>query len=113
MKTSKLLAQRMAVVVAALVFLASPTAWAQQGECSGGLCGVPNQTGGSPCTNGVCSGGCGCGCSVLINQTDLGSTYQYSDDYDNDGWEDDFDNCPFSANGDQGDSDGDGFGDSS
>jgi hypothetical protein len=76
-------------------------------ECTGGLCGTPNESGGG---GGGC--GCGCGCSILINQTDLGDTYQYSDDFDNDGWEDDFDNCPFSPNGDQSDADGDGFGDS-
>ena len=61
------------------------------------------------------SGGGGCGCgggSILIANTDLGDTYQYADDFDNDGWEDDFDNCPFSANADQGDGDADGFGDS-
>lgn len=75
----------------------------QQGECTGGLCGTPNQSGGG------C--GCGCGCSILINQTDIGDTYQYADDYDDDGWEDDFDNCPFANNGDQVDADGDGVGD--
>jgi len=93
------------LVMVGLMLLLNPSlSNAQQGECSGGLCGTPNQTGGGGC-------GCGCGCSILIAQTDLGDTYQYSDDYDNDGWEDDFDNCPFSANGDQGDGDGDGFGD--
>jgi hypothetical protein len=73
------------------------------GECSGGLCGAPNMTGG---------GGCGCGGgSILIAMTDVGDTYQYADDYDSDGFEDDFDNCPFAANFDQADSDGDGVGD--
>src|SRR6185436_20615860 len=76
----------------------------QGGECTGGLCGTPNQTGGGGC-------GCGCGCSILINQTDVGDTYQYADDYDDDGYEDDFDNCPFSINNDQLDVDGDGIGD--
>ncbi len=72
-------------------------------ECSGGLCGTPNQSGG---------GGCGCGGgSILINNTDRGDTYQYSDDYDNDGFEDDYDNCTFASNPDQRDSDGDGIGD--
>jgi MYXO-CTERM domain-containing protein len=87
--------------------LATPTAFAQSGndggECSGGLCGAPNRTGG---------GGCGCGGgSILINFTDVGDTYQYSDDYDDDGFEDDFDNCAFADNPDQADTDGDGIGD--
>jgi MYXO-CTERM domain-containing protein len=90
------------------LMLAAAPAWAQdsgdnQGECSGGLCGTPDQSGG---------GGCGCGGgSILINNTDIGDTYQYSDDYDNDGFEDDFDNCPFASNADQADTDGDGIGD--
>ncbi len=72
------------------------------GECSGGLCGTPDQTG----------GGCGCGGgSILINRTDRGDTYQFSDDYDDDGFEDDFDNCPFASNALQADADGDGVGD--
>jgi MYXO-CTERM domain-containing protein len=75
----------------------------QGGECTGGLCGTPNQSGGG------CS--CSCGCSILINRTDVGNTYQYADDYDNDGIEDDFDNCPFVPNADQADGDGDGIGD--
>ena len=73
------------------------------GECSGGLCGTPDQSGG---------GGCGCGGgSILIANTDEGDTYQYADDYDEDGLEDDYDNCPFAANNSQVDSDGDGVGD--
>lgn len=88
---------------ALVVLLPSTNAQAQQGECSSGLCGTPEQSGGG------C--GCGCGCSILIAQTDLGDTYQTADDFDNDGMEDDFDNCPYSPNTGQVDSDGDGAGD--
>ncbi len=79
-------------------------AFAGAGECSGGVCGTPQQSG----------GGCGCcgGGSILINNTDEGDTYQYADDYDEDGIEDDFDNCPFVKNKSQVDADGDGVGDS-
>ncbi len=67
-----------------------------------GECGTPEMSG----------GGCGCGGggSILIANTDLGDTYQYADDYDDDGVEDPYDNCPRVAN-DQADSDGDGVGD--
>lgn len=90
-----------------LTFAAVPVAYAQNGdgnaECASGLCGTPNQSGG---------GGCGCGGgSILVNNTDRGDTYQYSDDFDGDGMEDDFDNCPFAINIDQLDTDGDGIGD--
>src|SRR5688572_20840598 len=73
------------------------------GECSGGFCGTPNQVGGG------C--GCGCGCAILIANTDTGDTYSESDDFDQDGYEDDFDNCPFIQNRDQVDGDGDSLGD--
>ncbi|MFH1807468.1 MAG: thrombospondin type 3 repeat-containing protein [Pseudomonadota bacterium] len=89
--------------LAALSVLVSNLALAQA-ECGGGACGTPYQSGGG--------GGCGCGGgSILINNTDMGDTYQYADDFDIDGWEDDFDNCPFAVNAGQEDSDGDGFGD--
>ena len=45
---------------------------------------------------------CGCG-SVLVAMTDRGDTYQFADDFDGDGIEDDFDNCPFLSNWDQDD----------
>jgi hypothetical protein len=72
-------------------------------ECDNnyGDCGTPQQSGG---------GGGGGGGSILVNNTDLGDTYQYADDYDDDGIEDNSDNCPFEANPDQADDDGDGWG---
>ncbi|MBN2718856.1 MAG: thrombospondin type 3 repeat-containing protein [Deltaproteobacteria bacterium] len=66
-------------------------------------CGTPEQSGGG--------GGGGGGGSILINNTDVGVTYQFSDDYDDDGVEDPYDNCPFVANQDGLDGDGDGLGD--
>jgi MYXO-CTERM domain-containing protein len=73
------------------------------GECDLGQCGTPKNNG----------GGCGCGCggSILVDYTDVGKTYEQSDDSDHDGIDDDLDNCPFAANADQLDTDGDGFGD--
>lgn len=88
-----------------MVFCVGSVVQAQdgEGECTGSLCGTPDESGG---------GGCGCGCgSILIANTDLGDTYQYSDDCDNDGLEDDFDNCPFAPNMSQSDGDGDQIGD--
>ncbi|PIE20091.1 MAG: thrombospondin [Proteobacteria bacterium] len=67
-----------------------------------GQCGTPEQSGG---------GGGGGGGSILINNTDLGDTYQYADDYDDDGVEDPYDNCPRVTNADQNDADADGVGD--
>lgn len=91
-------------LLVAAVALVPTVSYAQNGpECSGGNCGTPNQSGGG------C--GCGCGCSILVNMTDLGDTYQYADDYDDDGYEDDFDNCPFASNYGQEDADGDTVGD--
>jgi uncharacterized protein (TIGR03382 family) len=89
--------------IGAMALFVSQVAFAQA-ECGGGACGTPYESGGG--------GGCGCGGgSILINNTDMGDTYQYADDFDIDGWEDDFDNCPFAVNPEQADSDGDAFGD--
>ncbi len=88
----------------ALVFC-TPAARAQPvpGECYSGACGTPRESGGG--------GGGGGGGSILINNTDLGDTYQYGDDVDGDGWEDPEDNCPYWPNIDQVDGDGDAVGD--
>ncbi len=94
----------------------APTAWAQAvttsgtdtgagtaGECPDGMCGATVQDGGG------CS--CSCGCGSLVAGTDIGVTYSTTDDYDGDGFADNFDNCPFVFNKDQTDSDGDKIGD--
>lgn len=65
-------------------------------------CGTPEQSGGG--------GGGGGGGSILINNTDVGETYQFADDYDDDGVEDPYDNCPFASNQEQDDGDGDSYG---
>jgi uncharacterized protein (TIGR03382 family) len=92
-----------AALVAMGVFIGTNAFAQSAGECSGGACGTPQTSGG---------GGCGCGGgSILINNTDEGDTYQYADDYDEDGREDDVDNCPFVKNKSQADGDGDGIGD--
>ena len=72
-------------------------------ECDNnyGECGTPEMSG----------GGQGGGGSILIANTDLGDTYQSADDYDDDGVEDSYDNCPRKSNPEQFDSDGDGVGD--
>ena len=72
-------------------------------ECDNnyGECGTPEMSG----------GGQGGGGSVLIANTDLGDTYQSADDYDDDGVEDSYDNCPRKPNREQFDGDGDGVGD--
>ncbi len=74
-------------------------------ECDNnfGACGTPNMSGGG--------GGGGGGGSILIANTDLGDTYQNADDFDDDGLEDPFDNCPRDRNPEQADGDGDGIGD--
>jgi len=75
------------------------SARAQDGECADGLCGTPDK-----------SGGGGGGGSILLQKSDLGDTYQYADDYDEDGIEDEYDNCPFVFNPMQSDADSDGTG---
>ncbi len=82
------------------IYFIARTAGAQSYECDDnyGECGTPDQSG----------GGCGCGGgSILVNNTDLGDTYQFADDYDDDGHEDPFDNCPFITNRDQANDDSD------
>jgi len=73
-------------------------------ECDNnyGECGTPETSGG---------GAAGGGGAILIANTDLGDTYQSADDYDDDGVEDSYDNCPRQRNSEQFDSDGDGVGD--
>jgi len=84
-------------------YAGSGTGSGQPGECAGGTCGTPNNNGG---------GGCGCGGgSILVDYTDVGQTYEQSDDSDHDGIDDALDNCPFTPNPDQADTDGDGVGD--
>gem|GEM_PF-475544 len=93
-----------AVLGVSLTSVSPASAQAPPYECDDnfGQCGTPNQSGG---------GGGGGGGSILINNTDLGDTYQNADDYDDDGVEDPFDNCPRVANPTQGDGDGDAVGD--
>jgi hypothetical protein len=82
------------------ILLAGAGAWA--GECTGGECGTPDQSG----------GGCGCSCgSILVAMTDRGETYQFGDDFDGDGIEDAYDSCPYHSNYEQTDADTDGVGD--
>jgi len=94
----------MAVVGLAVTVASEARAQAPPYECDDnfGQCGTPDQSGG---------GGGGGGGSILINNTDLGDTYQNADDYDDDGVEDPYDNCARDENVAQGDGDGDGVGD--
>jgi len=89
-----------ATSIAMWLFVLSPASAQDPFECDSRYqqCGTPNQSGG---------GGGGGGGSILINNTDLGDSYQHADDYDDDGVEDSFDNCPFVRNPDQLDDDGD------
>jgi len=90
-------------LVATVLLTALPVLAQTDGECGTGFCGTPKNNGGG--------GGGGGGGAILVNNTDIGITYSTSDDYDGDGIEDDFDNCPFRSNRDQADSDADGVGD--
>lgn len=104
------LASACALVLAAGLFALPTTVHAEEAEdappfeCDGRFddCGTPELSGG---------GGGGGGGSILIANTDLGDSYQHADDYDDDGIDDAFDNCPRVYNPDQRDSDGDGIGD--
>ncbi|MEO1483497.1 MAG: thrombospondin type 3 repeat-containing protein [Myxococcota bacterium] len=94
--------QFLSMVAMGVMALAFAPSTALAGECTSGFCGTPDQSG----------GGCGCGCgSILVAMTDRGDTYQFADDQDGDGVEDDFDRCPFVQDFEQLDSDGDGVGD--
>ncbi|MBN2529317.1 MAG: thrombospondin type 3 repeat-containing protein [Deltaproteobacteria bacterium] len=96
--------QTLAAILVTLIWSTSAFAQDMPYECDDNFdqCGTPEQSGGG--------GGGGGGGSVLINNTDVGVTYQFADDYDNDGVEDPYDNCPFAANQDQLDGDGDELG---
>ncbi len=103
MRITVTLATIMALVAAPLFASAQDEAPPYECDDQFGQCGTPEQSGG---------GGCGCGGgSILVNNTDLGDTYQHADDYDDDGIEDPFDNCPFVRDFDQIDTDGDMIGD--
>jgi MYXO-CTERM domain-containing protein len=94
--------RRIAFTVIPVAILFAGAAVAETIECDNRFqeCGTP-----------LVSGGNEAGPSVLIAGTDLGVTYQYADDYDNDGTEDPYDNCVRFHNVDQNDQDGDGVGD--
>jgi hypothetical protein len=101
---TRIISYGVAIFSAAAFMLVAPPAQAQSqpGECAGGACGTPNNNG----------GGCGCGCggSVLVNYTDIGISYEQSDDSDHDKIDDSLDNCVYTPNPDQLDDDGDGVG---
>lgn len=101
--------KRRVIALVVLPLVSAPVAAIAQDppfECDNnfGDCGTPNMSGGG-------GGGGGGGGSILINNTDLGDTYQNADDYDDDGIEDPSDNCPRVRNPEQADSDGDDRGD--
>lgn len=104
MKNIKYLFCSAVLAAAGLAIPASASAQVNPYECDNSFaaCGTPNQSGG---------GGGGGGGSILVDRTDRGDTYQFADDWDDDGIEDNFDNCPRVENLDQADADGDGVGD--
>lgn len=84
-----------------LGWTSTAAAQSDDGECDSRVeeCGTPDKSGGGAANS-----------SVLVNRTDRGESYQFGDDYDNDGIEDNLDNCVRVSNPDQLDADGDGFG---
>jgi MYXO-CTERM domain-containing protein len=90
------------LLIPAMAFAAEEEKPAFECDDKFGSCGTPELSGG---------GGGGGGGSILVANTDLGETYQYADDWDDDGWEDPFDNCPTVPNLEQTDADGDEVGD--
>jgi len=92
----------LAIVLAGILAVAEPAMAQTEGECGTGFCGTPKDNGG---------GGGGGGGAILVDNTDIGEKYSTSDDFDGDGLEDNYDNCPFRPNRDQGDLDGDEVGD--
>lgn len=90
--------------VLAALFIVPSQSDGQSFECDDrfGECGTPEMSGG---------GGGGGGGAILIANTDLGDTYQFADDFDNDAISDPYDNCPQARNTDQVESDGDEVGD--
>jgi hypothetical protein len=88
-----------ATLCLAVIFPLTATGQNSGAECDNTFtdCGSPNMSGGG-------NGGSG---SILINNSDLGDSYQRADDFDDDGIEDNGDNCPRDKNADQIDTDGD------
>jgi hypothetical protein len=94
---SKTLVRALALAMG-IVFAAGPVFAQSEGECGTGYCWTPKSR--RPV-----------GDAILVSN-DIGLGFSTSDDYDGDGYEDDFDNCPSRPNRDQADRDGDGVGES-